>query len=135
VAKDDDAARARVERFVRGHWVPLASFAWRAYRRQGRGALLIDWAAIQAAEAGEGGSVTPHYVTYTELERLGRLVAGYDPERSIVIAVSGADPKTRDVAATADAPAMRIIRADASFRAWIFDGDPAPPLALATTAH
>jgi ribonuclease D len=134
-AKDDEAARARVEQFVRDHWVPLASFAWRAYRKQGRGGLLIDWRAIQASEADETGTLMPHYVTYTEVERLGRLFASYDPERAIVIAVAGGDPKTRDVAASEGAPAMKIIRADASFRAWVFDGDPPPPLAMASTAH
>lgn len=135
MAKDDEEARARVERFVRDHWVPLASFAWRAYRKQGRGGLLIDWPAIQASESDETGTLTPRYVTYTEVDRLGRLLSSYDPERSIVIAVAGGDPQTRDVAATESAPAMRIIRADASFRAWIFDGDPPPPMAVVTTGN
>lgn len=135
MAKDDELARARVERFVRDHWVPLASFAWRAYRKQGRGGLLIDWQAIQASEADEVGTLMPHYVTYTEVERLGRLFSSYDPERAIVIAVAGGDPETREMAATETAPAMKIIRADASFRAWVFDGDPPPPLAMASTAH
>jgi hypothetical protein len=135
MARDDEEARARVERFVREHWPPLASFAWRAYRKQGRGALLIEWPAIQAAERDESLTLLPHYVTYTEVERLGRLLASYDPERSIVVAVGGAAPETRDVAATEAAPAMKIIRADASFRAWTFEFDPPPPLALATTAH
>lgn len=135
MAKDDQQARARVERFVRDHWIALASFAWRAYRTQGRGGLLIEWRAIQASEADETGTLTPHYVTYTEVERLGLLFASYDPERAIVIAVAAADPETREMAATETAPAMKIIRADASFRAWVFDGDPPPPQAMAATAH
>ncbi len=135
MARDDEEAHARVGRFVGQNWTPLAAFAWRGFKKQGRGGLLIDWAAVAAWEADQPLTLIPLYVTYTEVPRFSRLIESYDPERDMVVAVVGADTETRDAPAANGVPAMRFIRADASFRAWIFASDPPPPGAMAIEAN
>ncbi len=135
MAKDDEPAHARVERFVRENWTALAGFAWRGYKKQGRGGLLIHWTAVATWEAKQPVTLVPHYITYTEVSRFGHLIESYDPARAMVVAVVGADTETKDAPATNGAPAMKFIRADASFRAWVFDGDPPPPEAMASEGN
>jgi hypothetical protein len=133
--KDDAAARERIERFVRENWTAFAGFAWRGFKKQGRGGILVDWASVEKWERDEAVTLVPHYVTYTEVARFAQIVETYDPEREIVMAVLNSDTETRDTPGSAGGPAMRFIRADASFRVWSFGGDPPPPQAVVSAAN
>ncbi len=139
MARGDDQQRARVDAFVRQNWPALAAFAWRAYKEQGRGGLLIGWTAVEAWETGQEVTVAPHYVTYTEVGRFARLISAYDPETAIVLALTrggdGDSPVAVEPVAQPGPAELRIIRAGASFRAWTFAHEPPPPEALASTAH
>lgn len=139
MVRRDDRQRARVDAFVRENWPALAAFAWNAFKAQGRGGLLIGWSAVEAWEAGEAVTLAPRYVTYTEVARFGRLIAGYEPERAIVVAVTrggdGSGPLGIESGAEAAAPTVKIVRAGASFRAWMFEHEPPPPEARASTAN
>ena len=136
---DGGERRARLESFVRENWAALAACAWSGYTQQGRGGLLIGWYAVEAWETGQAMTLTPHYVTMTEVPSFARLIESYEPERAIVVAATGAgegpyaaDPQPT----TADADAtVKVIRADASLRVWAFSMEPPPPEALASTAH
>lgn len=137
MSKDDAKGRARVAAFARENWDALAAAAWRGFKKQGRGGLLVEWTAIESWEAGRPTSLTPHYITYTEVPRFGRLISSYDPEHALVLAVVAPPEEKgqRDVPAAPGQAGMRIIRAGASFRVWIFDGEPAPPDALRQAAN
>ncbi|HET7295300.1 MAG TPA: hypothetical protein VFM88_22975 [Vicinamibacteria bacterium] len=139
MARGDEQQRARVEAFARQNWTALAAFAWRAYKEQGRGGLLIGWGAVEAWEAGQEVTVAPDYVTYTEVARFSRLIASYDPEKAIVIALTrgGDGGGTIEVQPMAEfrPTKAKVIRPGASFGAWTFAFEPPPPEALASTAH
>src|SRR5262245_38689942 len=138
MAQDDDPERVRVEGFVRENWAALAALAWRDFMAQGRGGLLLEWRDIETWEAGRPLTIAPHYVTYTEVSGFGLLIGSYDPEKAIVVAVTGgSEPEASEIeAATGDgAPGLTIIRADASFRVWSFEFEPKPPAAMASRAN
>ena len=106
---DGGEGRARLESFVRE----------------------IGWYAVEASEAGQAMTLTPHYVTFTEVPRFARLIECYEPERAIVVAATGAgegphaadpEPTTTDADAT-----FKLIPAYASLRVWAFSMEPPPP--------
>jgi hypothetical protein len=135
---DDGDGRERLEAFVRENWAALAACAWSGYTQQGRGGLLIGWYAVEAWEAGQSVTLTPHYVTFSEVPRFERLIESYEPEKEIIVAATGAgqgphsvDPEPK----VGPEETVKVITADASFRVWSFAFEPPPREALVTTAH
>ena len=77
---------------IRAQWCDFASFAWKHYLSEGRGAIVIDMS--RAGDEGSGFQVPSYYVA-DQSEKLARrggwpsrevaeVVAGYDPELDVV---------------------------------------------------
>lgn len=71
------------QRFLRREWRGLASFAWKKYQREGRGAVVID--LRRAAKTAAGVQIPTYYVADGS-ERLAK--RGGWPDREIAEAVA-----------------------------------------------
>jgi hypothetical protein len=73
---------------MRAQWRDFASFAWRHYLSEGRGAIVIDMS--RAAEEGVGFQVPSYYVADRTRrggwpsEEVVEVVREYDPEQDVV---------------------------------------------------
>jgi hypothetical protein len=110
-------ARDRCTRFAHYNWVSLAGAAYRHFKKQGRGALLVDWKSLEAWERNEAFTLGVPYVTYHEEPEIQTLIESYNPAKQIVLFV------TTDSEAVASAPdgGPGIIKAGERVSVWIID--------------
>ena len=68
--EDPPVSEEDCKAFVKENWLLYASTAWRSYMRNGRGALVVDYAHLALWLSGKAFTYTPAYVTDSEEEDL-----------------------------------------------------------------
>lgn len=105
------------QQFMRSEWRGLAAFAWSKYRKEGRGAIVID--LRRAAKTGAGFQIPTYYVADGS-EKLAK--RGGWPDAEIAEAVSDYMPEEEAV--------FLFLRLGDEVFHYVASDDPSPPEAF-----
>ncbi len=125
--EDPEAVRVACTRFGHENWDAFAAAAWRYFERHGRGALLIDWASLDAWERGEAFLMDLPYATEVDgVEGIAALVQAYDPTVELVLVVT-TDRQAVRAAPVAGESVITRLTAGETMCAWVLRRGITPP--------
>src|SRR5437879_8614189 len=123
---DPDALSHRLASFVQRNWLTLAATAWQNYMKFGRGYTLFDWVTIESWDGRSPVAFQPPYVTESGDRRANEIISRYDPQTSIVIAVTtdSRAAQAADAHVLEPPPGVAIINVGESLGIWMYGYDP-----------
>jgi hypothetical protein len=65
--------------------VVLARSAYRHYKKQRRGALLLDWKSVEVWERNEAFTLKVPYISYYDILEIQTLIESYNPAKQVVV--------------------------------------------------